>query len=100
MAGGLLVAPRSVRAQPVQTVPVVGILHDRPAGPSAAIKAVQEGLRRLGYVQGQTITFDVRFGGGKTEALPNLARDLLQRKVTALVVIGPAALRAAKDATD
>ncbi len=99
MAGGLLVAPRAGGAQPVQTVSVVGILHDRPAGPSAAMKAVQEGLRRLGYVEGQTITFEVRFGGGKPEALANLARDLVQRKVTALVVIGPAALRAAKDAT-
>jgi putative tryptophan/tyrosine transport system substrate-binding protein len=52
MGGDLLVVPRSVRAQPVQTVPVVGILRDRPPGPFGAIKAVQEGLRSLGYVQG------------------------------------------------
>jgi len=100
MGGGLLVAPRSVRAQPAQTVPVVGILHDRPAGPSGSIKGVQEGLRRLGYVEGQTIGFEVRFGGGKTEALPNLVQELLRRKIAALVAISPAALRAAKDATD
>jgi putative ABC transport system substrate-binding protein len=100
MAGGLLVAPRAVRAQQAQTVPVVGILHDKPAGPSAAIRALQGGLRKLGYVQGQTIAFEMRFGGGKRDALPNLVRELLHRNVAALVVIGPAAVRAAKDATD
>src|SRR5262245_66557718 len=99
MAGGLLVAPRAVRAQQAGTGPVVGIVHDKPAGPSRAIRAVQEGLRRLGYVEGQTITFEVRFGGGKPETLSNLVRDLVQRKVAALGVIGPAALRAARAAT-
>jgi ABC-type uncharacterized transport system substrate-binding protein len=99
MAGGLLVAPRAGRAQQARTVPMVGILHDRPAGPSMAIRAVQKGLRRLGYVDGQTITFEVRFGGGKPETLPNMVRDLVQRKAAALVVIGAAALKAAKDAT-
>jgi len=98
MAGGLLIAPRAVRAQPAQTVPIIGILHDKPASPSAAIRALQEGLRRLGYVQGQTIAFEVRFGGGKPETLPNLVRELLNRNVAALVAIGPAALRATRDA--
>jgi len=100
MAGSLLVAPRAARAQRAQTVPVVGILHDKPASPSGAIRALQEGLRRLGYVQGQTIAFEVRFGGGKPEALPNLVRELLTRNVATLVVISPATVRAAKGATD
>ena len=99
VASGLLIAPRAGRAQPARTVPVIGILHDRPAGPSGAIKAVQGGLYKLGYVEGQTIAFEVRFGGDKSEVLRNLAQDLVQRKVVVLVVVGPAALRAAKDAT-
>jgi putative ABC transport system substrate-binding protein len=61
---------------------------------------VQEGLRKLGYVEGQTITFDVRFGGGKPETLPSLARELAQRKVDVIVVVSASALRAARDATD
>src|SRR5262249_52681860 len=92
-------APRAVRAQQAQRVPIIGVLHDKPASPSAAIRALQEGLRRLGYVQGQTIAFEVRFGGGKPETLPNLVRELLNRNVAALVAIGPAALKAARDAT-
>jgi len=56
-------------------------------------------MRRLGYVEGQTITFDVRFGEGRLEALPRLARELVQRSVDVLVVITEPALRAARDAT-
>jgi putative ABC transport system substrate-binding protein len=100
VAACLLVAPRASRGQQARTVPVVGILHDRPAGPSAVIRTVQEGLRKLGYVEGQTITFDVRFGGGKPETLPSLARELAQRKVAVIVVVSASALRAARDATD
>ncbi len=100
VAACLLVAPRASRGQQARTVPVVGILHDRPAGPSAVIRTVQEGLRKLGYVEGQTITFDVRFGGGKPETLPSLARELAQRKVDVIVVVSASALRAARDATD
>jgi len=100
VAACLLVAPRASRGQQARTVPMVGILHDRPAGPSAVIRIVQEGLRKLGYVEGQTITFDVRFGGGKPETLPSLARELAQRKVDVIVVVSASALRAARDATD
>jgi putative tryptophan/tyrosine transport system substrate-binding protein len=100
VAACLLAAPRASRGQQTRTVPVVGILHDRPAGPSAVIRTVQEGLRKLGYVEGQTITFDVRFGGGKPETLPSLARELAQRKVAVIVVVSASALRAARDATD
>jgi putative ABC transport system substrate-binding protein len=88
-----------VEAQPAKRVPVVGILHDRPAGPSAAIRGLQEGLRRLGYVDGQTINFEIRFAGGRREALQSLARDLVQRQVEVVFAIGPASLRAARDAT-
>jgi len=63
------------------------------------ITVVREEMRRLGYVEGQTITFDVRFGEGRLEALPRLARELVQRSVDVLVVITEPALRAARDAT-
>jgi len=85
-------------AQQARTIPVVGILHDRPAGKSAIIEGLQGALRKLGYVDGQTVNFEIRFAGGRREDLASLARDLVQRKVDVVFAIGPAALSAAKDA--
>jgi putative ABC transport system substrate-binding protein len=59
----------------------------------------REGLRELGYVEGQTIVFEVRFAGGKPERYPGFAADLVRRKVDVLLAIGLPALRAARDAT-
>jgi ABC-type uncharacterized transport system substrate-binding protein len=98
LAGGLLLTPRVSGARQAVKVPVVGILHDRPAGRSAIIEGVQGALRKLGYVDGQTINFEVRFAGGRRQDLASLARDLVQRKVDVVFAVGPAALNAAKDA--
>ena len=63
------------------------------------VDTTRQGLRDLGYVEGQTIVFEVRFAGGKPETLSWFAADLVRRKVDVLLVIGPAAVRAARDAT-
>ena len=69
------------------------------AGPRAfTVDATRQGLRDLGYVEGKTIAFDIRFAAMKHEAFPGLAADLVRRKVNVLLVSGPAAIRAAKDA--
>jgi putative tryptophan/tyrosine transport system substrate-binding protein len=99
LLAGALAAPLAVQAQQKRTIPVVGILHDRPAGPSAIIRTLQEELRRLGYVDGQTIKFEVRFAGGRREDLANLAQDLVQRRIDVIYVVGAAPLKAARDAT-
>src|SRR5262249_31806654 len=78
--GAVLATPFAAEGEQARPAPVVGILHDRPAGPSTAIRSLQEGLRQLGYIDGQTISFEIRFSGGKREDLPGLARDLIQRK--------------------
>ena len=93
----LLAAPLPP-AQQAGKVPVVGVLN-----PGMALERppryARQGLRDLGYVEGQNIAFEVRFAGGKPETLPGLAADLVRRKVDVLLAIGPAALRAASDAT-
>jgi ABC-type uncharacterized transport system substrate-binding protein len=99
LAGGLLLTLRVSGAQQAVKVPLVGILHDRPAGRSAIIEGLQGGLRKLGYVDGQTINFEVRFAGGRREDLASLARDLVQRRVDVVFAVGPAPLSAAKDAS-
>jgi len=65
--------------------------------PAANVEAFQQGLRELGYVEGQNISVEYRTGDS-AERLAELARELVQQKVGAIVATGPAAT-AAKMAT-
>jgi putative ABC transport system substrate-binding protein len=94
----LLAAPLAAEAQPARKMPVVGVLHS--AGPrSNTIDTMRQGLRALGFVEGQTIAFDIRFADLKQDILPGLAADLVRRNVDVFFASGPAAIRASKDAT-
>jgi putative tryptophan/tyrosine transport system substrate-binding protein len=99
VAGGLLAWPLAAAAQQAGKVPVVGVLNIAVGPRSLTVDTTRQALRELGYVEGQTIAFDVRFAGGKPEAYPAFAADLVRRKVDVLLVSGPAAVRAATDAT-
>ena len=99
IAGGLFATPFVVAAQPAGKVPVVGVLNSGFTGQSTAIAALRRGLLDLGFIEGQTISLEIRSAGGKPEALPVLAAELVQRKVDSLVALGPAALKAATAAT-
>jgi putative ABC transport system substrate-binding protein len=98
-AGGLLAVPLSTAAQQPGKVPVVGVLNIAVGPRSLTVDTARQGLRDLGYVDGQTIVYEVRFAGGKADAYPAFAADLVRRKVDVLLVSGPAAVRAARDAT-
>jgi putative tryptophan/tyrosine transport system substrate-binding protein len=65
--------------------------------PSA--KAFQQGLRDLGYIEGQNIAIEYRSTEGMAERLPNLAAELVRLKVDIIVVGGSPATQAAKNAT-
>jgi putative ABC transport system substrate-binding protein len=58
-----------------------------------------QGLRDLGYVEGRNAVFDWRLADGKPERLPGLAKELVRLKVDVILATGPAAARAARDAT-
>ena len=79
--------------------PVVGVLNQNFGPPSISVDSLRRYLGEIGYVEGQTLTLEVRFAGGKPEAFPALALELAQRNVDVFVAIGPAALRAARAAT-
>jgi hypothetical protein len=81
-AGAVLAAPLAGQAQQARTVPMVGILHDRPAGPSVIIRDLQEELRKLGYVEGQTINLEIRLSGGRREDLRTSPESLLNEGST------------------
>jgi putative ABC transport system substrate-binding protein len=84
MIGGAIAAiPLTARAQ--QSVPrVVGVLS--PEGPKTGnVDGLVQGLRDLGYVEGQNIRFEYRWAEGKFDRLPELAADLVRQRVDVIV---------------
>ena len=98
LAGGLA-APLTAEAQPTRKIPVVGVLNSGAGPRSTSVDTARQGMRDLGYIEGQTIAFEVRFAGMKLETLPSLAADLVRRNVDVILVSGPAGIRAVRDAT-
>ena len=95
----LLAAPLTVPAQPRRTVPRIGILNPGPlTEPNPFWEPFRQGLRDLGYVEGQNIRIEYRSGESQDERLLALATELVQLPVDVLVTAGPGAL-AAKQAT-
>jgi putative ABC transport system substrate-binding protein len=107
LAGSLLAAPLAAEAQPARKVPRIGVLS--PGSPSGAgrnpsdlavlFAAFREGLRELGYVEGQNIKIESRWAEGNYDRLPGLAADLVRLKVDVIVTYGTPASQAAKRAT-
>src|SRR5262249_56855279 len=85
-------------AQQVTKLPRVGLL--RPGSPpDPYVDAFRQGLRDLGYVEGQTIALEFRWAEGKSAILSRLAAELVQVKVDVIVTQGEESARAAKQAT-
>ena len=61
--------------------------------------AFRQQLRELGYVEGRNMSFEQRYAKGKLEALPTLAKELVELKVAVIVTSGGAAAVAAERAT-
>ncbi len=95
-----LAAPLTVTAQPRSTVPRIGILPPAAEASTPLWEAFRQGLRDLGYVEGQTIVLEYRFAAGQNERLPALATELVHLQVDLLVTNSPAGAQAAKDATE
>jgi putative ABC transport system substrate-binding protein len=86
-------------AQQAKKVPRIGVLSPGSPGPSPLLDAFRQGLRELGYVEGQNIAFEYRFAEAKPEALPDLAAELVRLKVDVILTINTPASQAAKNAT-
>jgi putative tryptophan/tyrosine transport system substrate-binding protein len=63
------------------------------------IQAFRQGLRELGYVEGENIIIEWRYAEGKVERLRDLAVELVRLKVNAIVASGPTPIPPAKEAT-
>jgi putative ABC transport system substrate-binding protein len=83
--------------QPTSKIPRVGYLA--LGFPSTGSDALQQGLKELGYVEGETINVERRSAEGKENRLADLAAELVQLKVDVIVVGGTAAVRAVRRLT-
>jgi putative ABC transport system substrate-binding protein len=98
--GAMLVAPLVAQAQPAGGAPRVGFLFYGSPGPSPEIEAFRRGLREHGYVEGQNITVEYRYAGGRVGQFPQLAAELVRLKPDLIVTPGTPASLAAKQATN
>jgi putative tryptophan/tyrosine transport system substrate-binding protein len=88
----------SVQAQEPKKIPRIGVL--RPGLAAAPnYEAFRQGLRELGYVEGQNVLLEFRDGEGKAERLPDLAAELVRLKVDVIVTSSTPAIQAVKQAT-
>ena len=84
----LLAVPFATEAQPLAKIPRIGILA-LGTPPHQGIDALRHGLQELGYVEGQTIAFEIRWAEFTFERLPALAAELVRLPVDVLVTHGP-----------
>jgi putative ABC transport system substrate-binding protein len=90
-----------VEAQQPKKVPRIGFLGgNSPSVISARVDAFRQGLRDLGYIEGENILAEYRWAEGKADRLPDLAAELLRLKVEIIVTQGTQATLVAKQATN
>src|SRR4051812_31774572 len=77
----------------------IGALYVGAADAESFRKELREGMRELGYVEGQNIYFEFRSAENKLERLPELAADLVRMKVDVIVALYVPCALAAKQAT-
>jgi putative ABC transport system substrate-binding protein len=97
----LFAAPIAGRAQQAGKIPRVAVLTTTSPedSPNSGVDAFRQGLRELGYIEGQTIVIDWRWGRARTEQFPEFAADAVRRKVDVIVAANSPAGRAATNAT-
>ena len=101
LIGGAVAWPLAAHAQ--QPVRIAKIGHIESGWPSSSpnlLAAFRQGLRELGYIEGETFFIERRYAEGKEERLPQLATELVQFGVDVIFAIGPPQAPAAAKAPD
>jgi len=100
LLGGTAAWPLAARAQQAGKVHRIGVLETISTTLNVAnFYALREGLRQLGYAEGQNLVIEYRSADGRDDRFPGLARELLALKVDVIVTRGTPAAKAVKNAT-
>ncbi len=94
---GIALSAAGAEAQQPKKLWRIGLLSSSsPSLHAPRLNALRQGLRELGYVEGQNIIMEYRYAEGKLERLPNLAAELVRLKVDVIVAGGTRVTAAAK----
>ncbi len=95
----LLALYSAVEAQQPTKISRIGLLTWAAAPPPSSAKPFEQGLRQLGYVEGQNITIERRYANGQLDRLPELAAGLARLPLDVILTQSFPAALAAKQAT-
>lgn len=98
-AGATLLAPRSAFPQSAKTARVGLLAASTEETFAPNVKVFRKGLRDLGWVEGQNLTIEARYGRDQYDQLPDLAAALVKLEVDVIVALATPAIQAAKRAT-
>jgi ABC-type uncharacterized transport system substrate-binding protein len=100
LALGVLAAPLGGDAQPPPKIPRIGYLgNTSPSAGARTLESFRQGLRELGYVEGQSIFIDYRWTEGTPDQFAPLAAELIQLRADVIVTFGNLAVAALQQAT-
>ena len=101
LIGGAVTWPLAARGQQAESTPRIGLLWPGDAPPaSPRMESFRQGLRALGFVDGQNIAIELRYAQRGPQQLPELAAELIRLKVDVILAPGDLAPKVAQQATE